>query len=58
MKTERQTPAERPVVITEGNKDFVALVEEVATLEPQHQERVTAFLQGYVAAATANRATA
>lgn len=58
MKTAKQTPTERPVVITEENKDFTALVEEIATLEPQHQEKVATFLTGYIAAATVNRATA
>lgn len=52
MKTAKQTPAERPVVIAEENKGFAALVEEIAALEPQHQERITAFLQGYIVAAT------
>lgn len=45
-----ETTVERPV--TENNKDFAALMEEVATLEPQQQERLSLFVQGYVAAAT------
>lgn len=40
---------ERPV--TEKNQDFAALMAEVATLEPQQQEKLTFFVQGYVAAA-------
>ena len=43
------TTAERPV--TEKNQDFAALMAEVATLEPQQQEKLTFFVQGYVAAA-------
>ena len=39
--------------ITEKNQDFAALMEEVATLEPQQQEKLTFFVQGYVAAAAA-----
>ena len=59
MRTAKQTPAERPVVITEENREFAELMEEVATLEPQHRERVTVFVQGYVAAVAAGgRATA
>ena len=59
MRTAKQTAAERPVVITEENKDFAELMKEVATLEPQHRDRVTVFVQGYVAAVAAgNRATA
>lgn len=42
---------ERPVA--ENNQDFAALMEEVAALEPQQQEKITLFVQGYVAAATA-----
>ena len=42
------TTVERPV--TEKNQDFAALMAEVATLEPQ-QEKLTFFVQGYVAAA-------
>lgn len=45
------TTAERPV--TEKNQDFAALMAEVATLEPQQQEKLTFFVQGYVAAAAA-----
>ena len=37
--------------ITEKNKDFAELMEKVATLEPQQQEKLTFFVQGYVAAA-------
>lgn len=40
---------ERPV--TEKNQDFAALMAEVATLAPQQQEKLTFFVQGYVAAA-------
>lgn len=58
MRKAKQTPVERPVEITEENKDFAELMKEVATLEPQHQETVATFLQGYVAAATVNRAIA
>lgn len=43
------TTVERPV--TEKNQDFAALMEKVATLEPQQQEKLTCFVQGYVAAA-------
>ena len=43
------TILERPV--TEKNQDFAALMEKVATLEPQQQEKLTFFVQGYVAAA-------
>lgn len=43
------TTVERPV--TEKNQDFAALMAEVATLEPQQQEKLTFFVQGYVAAA-------
>ena len=46
------TTAERPV--TEKNQDFAALMAEVATLEPQQQEKLTFFVQGYVAAAGMN----
>ncbi len=45
------TTVERPV--TEKNQDFAALMAEVATLEPQQQEKLTFFVQGYVAAAAA-----
>lgn len=41
---------ERPV--TEKNQDFAALMAEVATLEPHQQEKITIFVQGYVAAVT------
>lgn len=59
MKAAKQKAEERPVVIAEQNKDFAELMEEVAALEPQHQERVTVFVQGYVAAVAAGgRATA
>lgn len=37
--------------VKENNQDFAALMEEVATLEPQQQEKLTFFVQGYVAAA-------
>lgn len=40
---------ERPV--TEKNQDFAELMEKVATLAPQQQEKLTFFVQGYVAAA-------
>lgn len=43
------TTVERPV--TEKNQDFAAFMEKVATLEPQQQEKLTFFVQGYVAAA-------
>lgn len=43
------TVVERPV--TEKNQDFAALMAEVATLAPQQQEKLTFFVQGYVAAA-------
>lgn len=42
---------ERPV--TENNQDFAELMAEVATLEPAQQEKLTFFVQGYVAAAAA-----
>lgn len=42
---------ERPV--TGENQDFTALMEEVATLKPQQQERLCFWLQGYVTAAVA-----
>lgn len=44
------TTVERPV--TEKNQDFAELMEKVATLAPQQQEKLTFFVQGYVAAAT------
>lgn len=56
MGTEKERAVKRPVA--EENKEFAELMETVATLEPKHQERVTYFVQGYVAAATTNRATA
>lgn len=37
--------------IAEKNQDFANLMAEVATLEPQQQEKVCFFVQGYVAAA-------
>lgn len=40
---------ERPVA--EKNQDFAELMKEVATLEPAQQEKLTFFVQGYVAAA-------
>lgn len=43
------TTAERNVA--EENQDFAQLMAEVATLEPQQQEKITLFVQGYVAAA-------
>ena len=60
MRKAKQAAAERPVVITEENKDFAELMEEVANLEPTHRERVALYMQGYVAAvnATGTRATA
>lgn len=45
---------ERPV--TEKNQDFAALMAEVATLEPQQQEKLTFYVQGYVAAAAGQNA--
>lgn len=36
---------------TEKNQDFAELMAEVATLEPAQQEKLTFFVQGYVAAA-------
>ena len=44
------TTAERAV--TEHNQDFAELMAEVATLKPHQQEKVTFFVQGYVAAAS------
>lgn len=44
------TTVERSVA--EKNQDFAALMQQVATLEPQQQEKLTFFVQGYVAAAT------
>lgn len=35
----------------EKNQDFAELMAEVATLEPKQQEKLTFFIQGYVAAA-------
>lgn len=59
MKTAKQTPTERPVVIISPSKDFVEVMAAVADLEPKHQERVTIFMQGYVAAVAAgHKATA
>lgn len=59
MRRAKQTPVERPVEITEESKSFAELMEEVANLEPMHQERVALYMQGYVAAVAANnRATA
>lgn len=43
------TTVERPVA--EKNQDFAELMKEVATLEPAQQEKLTFFVQGYVAAA-------
>jgi hypothetical protein len=43
------TTVERPVA--EKNQDFAELMAEVATLEPAQQEKLTFFVQGYVAAA-------
>lgn len=43
------TTVERPVA--EKNQDFAELMAEVATLEPKQQEKLTFFIQGYVAAA-------
>lgn len=43
------TTVERSVA--EKNQDFAALMQQVATLEPQQQEKLTFFVQGYVAAA-------
>ena len=40
---------ERPV--NEGVQTFADLMEEVKALEPQQQEKLTFFVQGYVAAA-------
>lgn len=37
--------------VDEKNKSFVELMEDVANLEPQQQEKLTLFVQGYVAAA-------
>ena len=45
----KNTTVERQ--ITEKNKDFAELMEKVATLAPQQQEKLTFFVQGYVAAA-------
>lgn len=42
---------ERPVA--EKNQDFAELMAEVATLEPEQQERLSLFVQGYCAASTA-----
>ena len=43
------TTQERPV--SEGVQTFAELMEEVKGLEPQQQEKLTFFVQGYVAAA-------
>lgn len=43
------TTVERPVA--EKNQDFAELMAEVATLEPAQKEKLTFFVQGYVAAA-------
>lgn len=43
------TTLERPVA--ENNQGFAELMAEVATLEPAQQEKLTFFVQGYVAAA-------
>lgn len=37
--------------VAEKNQDFAELMKEVATLEPAQQEKLTFFVQGYVAAA-------
>ena len=55
MKTAKQTPTERTVLISSPNKDLIEAMAEVVDLEPQHQERVTIFMQGYVAAVAAGR---
>lgn len=59
MKTAKQTqtptPTERTVVIVSQNKDLMEAMAEVVDLEPKHQERVTIFMQGYVAAVAAGR---
>ena len=34
------------------NQDFVDLMENMATLEPQQQEKLIFFMQGFVTAAT------
>lgn len=44
---------ERP--IEEKNQVFATLMEEVATLEPQQQEKLIFFVQGYVAAVAVGR---
>lgn len=36
--------------VDEKNKSFAELMEDVANLEPQQQEKLTLFVQGYVAA--------
>ena len=41
---------ERPA--TGKNQEFAELMEEVATLKPQQQEKLCFWLQGYVAAAS------
>ena len=38
--------------VTEQNQGFAELMAEVATLKPQQQEKITLFVQGYVAAAS------
>ena len=47
----REATVERP--LTGENQEFTALMEEVATLKPQQQERLCFWLQGYVTAAVA-----
>lgn len=49
MENVNNTTVERPVA--ESNQDFAALMAEVATLEPAQREKLTFFVQGYVAAA-------
>ena len=34
------------------NQDFAALMEDMAAMEPQQQEKLLLFVQGYVTAAT------
>lgn len=51
----RDTTVERTV--TEKIQDFAALMEKIATLEPQQQEKITFFVQGYVAGSSNGRKT-
>ena len=48
MESVNNTTVNRKV--TEENQDFAALMNKVANLEPEQQEKLSIFVQGYVAA--------